>query len=633
MGVPKALATFRELKVLPKEFKTMTIQQLVDNTEKIRYLFTELRARMQPESPKLPYNKKARERELIQDLAQNYEIDVNEARAKVVIYTWPSEHEHDRFSSQIFNPIIEVAIAPRRTRQYGVSQIEIIGSINSVPGIDGGETYFQGGHYVWMDKDGYRREATDIRSILSECGVNSIGNAGWKKAPCVIFIDLITPCPEWLGSAGKTHINLVPYQDMISKIVSDLAHKMPSIRTNPGASFNSGGWSSVAERGEYKEYLEDFLKARKQAVEADPSLRIRDRLTQSGVWYRIRPRLIDAGFVPRKDWGTTRRSLTGDIKQTIEDLWPRHKRITREYLGIVAKARAVIYFRGREIPITADNVEELASIGTTELVVVEKEGITDVLLEHAAKYSIALVATAGKLVEYAKDLIESAHNNGINVSTLYDDDLSGREAPDVLKERGLEIPRLGIDKSTVKWLQENGYPELTEEKVLEEYTPERRYEWIYDEYLKTHRIELDSIVAAVGAEGLWKYITHRLEEIFPEPRDYTGVIDGPEPENYYPDEINELLDYLRNYTEIAYSDKWQRIKDEELAKVKGLLQTDDKKRKIDKELEDTVTENKAMKLIVSKIKELMESSGLPDIEDIKKRKEEDSSTNRHVDLE
>ena len=45
------------------------------------------------------------------------------------------------------------------------------------------------------------------------------------------------------------------------------------------------------------------------------------------------------------------------------------------------------------------------------------------LLVDSTKYSIALVATGGMLVDYAKDLTESAHINGINVSTLYDDDL------------------------------------------------------------------------------------------------------------------------------------------------------------------------------------------------------------------
>lgn len=38
------------------------------------------------------------------------------------------------------------------------------------------------------------------------------------------------------------------------------------------------------------------------------------------------------------------------------------------------------------------------------MITVEKEGITDVLLDAAQKYSIALVATAGQFTEYVTDL-------------------------------------------------------------------------------------------------------------------------------------------------------------------------------------------------------------------------------------
>ncbi|MGA9842221.1 MAG: hypothetical protein WBQ25_07890, partial [Nitrososphaeraceae archaeon] len=576
------------------------------------------------------------EQELVDELAQDFDVDTSIARAKAIVYQWPSPEEQDRFSSQIFSPVIEVAIAPRKVL-YGVKQIEIIASVNSAPGVDGGETFFEGGTYEWINKEGNLREARNIRGILSECGFNSEGNAGWKKAPCVIFVNLITPCPDWMGSAGKTHINLAPYQDVIAKVVSDLASKMPSISTNPGVSQQySGSWSTAAERGEYISYLKDFLRARKQDVEADSSLRTRDRLTQSGVWYRIRPLLVRDGFMPKNGesgWGAARKGLTGAISKTINELWPGEN-ITREHLGIVAKARAVLYFKGQEYPVTFDSINELASLGTTDMIVVEKEGITDVLLMHATKYSIALVATGGMLVDYAKDLAEGAHINGINVSTLYDDDLRGREAPDKLIERGLNIPRLGVDKSTVKWLQENGYPHLTEKELLEEYTPENRKIWKYDDYLKTHRIELDSIVAAVGAEALWKYIVHRLEEVFPEPRNYTNVIDEPEPQDYYPDEMTEIIDYLNESVKIAYGDKWKAIRDEELAEVKGLLQTEEKKKEIHEKLQKTIAEDKAIKKIVRKIKELKESGVLPGIpQDNKNKKNEERNNSVHQRME
>src|ERR1051325_10728125 len=98
IGISEALGTFRELKVLPKEFKTMTVQHLADKTNKILDLFTQLRTRMEPESPKLPYSKKQREQELINELAQDFDVDASLARAKVIVYQWPSSEKQDRFS-------------------------------------------------------------------------------------------------------------------------------------------------------------------------------------------------------------------------------------------------------------------------------------------------------------------------------------------------------------------------------------------------------------------------------------------------------------------------------------------------------------------------------------------------------
>ena len=103
-----------------------------------------------------------------------------------------------------------------------------------------------------------------------------------------------------------------------------------------------------------------------------------------------------------------------------------------------------------------------------------------------------------------------------------------------------------------------------------------------------------------------------MEEVFPEPRDYTNVIDEPEPQDYYPDEMIEIMDYLNESVKIAYGDKWKAIRDEELAEVKGLLQTEEKKKDIRDRLQNTVAENKGIKKIVRKLKEeLIESDILP----------------------
>ena len=124
------------------------------------------------------------------------------------------------------------------------------------------------------------------------------------------------------------------------------------------------------------------------------------------------------------DWGITRKGLTGRIRQTIEELWPDED-ITQEFLGIVAKASATMYFNGWVFPDSSDSKDELAGTKTTDLIIVEKEGITDVLLESAQRCRIALVATAGKFTDYVQGLIRLEVEAGLNVWVLTDYDMHG----------------------------------------------------------------------------------------------------------------------------------------------------------------------------------------------------------------
>lgn len=282
---PEILSTFREHKMIPQKFATVTARELSNDEELCTELVHALRARMEPESPRFPYAnyKKERAQELIGDLTEIYRgsIIAEDAKASVVIGSWPDNRntEDARLNSQIFNYRIEAAIVPfEDTERSSV----IIANINSVPGLDFGESYFEAGSYYVKTKEGSIYPCVrSIRGILSCCGFDNTGG-GWKKRPCLVYIDLITPCPNWQGSAGKTHIDLTPYQETIGLVVSALANKMPSVRLNPGSSLVHG---SAAEReGLYMDkYLKPFLIERRRVVEADPSLKIRDRMNQSTV--------------------------------------------------------------------------------------------------------------------------------------------------------------------------------------------------------------------------------------------------------------------------------------------------------------------------------------------------------------
>jgi 5S rRNA maturation endonuclease (ribonuclease M5) len=541
--VSDALATFREVKCLNKGFGDMPIQELTNKPDLIVKLSKALRAGMKSESKfKLPYNKEERELELIENIAENYAIDTNKAKAKVV-----TGHYKDDNTGQEFNYALEVVLAPRTdmgVRDAG--RIDIIGNVNSTPSIDGGEKYFDGS-YAWQDKKHKWITSSGIRGILHECGFNSSGyvSDAKKKVSSVLYINLNTPCPDWLGSAGKTHIDLRPYVNDIAKTVSSLAYKMPSYH---GQGY---GWSNEScgdTEDSAKSYLEDFLRDRYAAVKADPELKIRDRLTQSGVWYRIRPKMIKAGFTPRKDWGTTRQSLQNSISKVCTELFGED--LKREDLGIIAGARAIMLYDGEAYPVTVDNLEELAGKGIG-VIVIEKSGIADILKKYAEEYGIALIHTQGRLTEYTKDLIDVATSP---IATLTDYDAYGIE---IAKATRNEIPRVGIDMETIAWLQQNGYPDLKQEAVEEAYSPDIRTN---NEYLKTHRIELDSIVAAVGGEGLWEYIKYKFQLIGQEKGfDYNNIITRPEPEKLYPETISNLIFKLSEYMERIVENDWEAI--------------------------------------------------------------------------
>jgi hypothetical protein len=583
-----AVATFREARCLPKKFKQITLQQAADNPELIRELYDALR-KMAPESKyKLPYKKEEREEELIDNLADVYDIDKKHTQAKIVI-----GHHKNEDTGQEFNYALEIVVAPRK--DIGVNhagEVEIIGNINTTPSIDGGERFFDGGRYVWTHKDEIITQ-TSLRGILHECGFNSSSyvSTSKKKVPSVVYVNLRTPCPDWLGSAGKTHVDLKPFQGDIAKTLSSLAYKIPS--------YHGKGYNATIkypyEREEFaQDYVDDFLKERKREIVADPSLKIRDRITQRGACYRIRRKAIQAGFEPKSDWGTTMKTMAASISQRCEVLFG----CTREELGIVASARAIMYYKGQSYPVDIDSIEELAEKGVATIVI-EKEGIADVLANHADKYGVALVHTKGRLTEYGKDLIEAIKNSGSGiVGILVDYDAYGQQ---IAEGTITETPKLGIDMETITWLQQNGYSNLSIEDVEERYTPKI---WTDDPYLKNHRIELDSVAAIVGGEGLWKYIMYKLHNEAPEGFDLADVITMPANEILYPKTVSDFLSYLNEYTDKILENESKEI-DEELQQVIELIEIKAKEDEIQQRLEEIVVTDPGMNTIVKKLDDLL----------------------------
>jgi hypothetical protein len=636
MTIQEALDTIREVKCLPKKYLVgegnSTVQDIAYKNEQIAELFVALRKGMQPESLNLPFRIKDREKQLLDQLAKYKKgrIDLKNAHVKIGVGHYYTINVS--INERSFYYWIEAAIAPLSdlTSKDDVGKLEFIGCINGTPSLDGGMSYFENGVYSWTNKAGDHVNAIGMRELLTKCGFGRNLYYSQSRMASILLVNLQTPCPKWQGSAGKTHIDLEPYQKLIAETVSKLTYKIPSLHGKGIRTIWDTGLGGI-----YKPFLVDFLKNRHKQISRDPLDAVKDRLTQSGSWYRERPKMISAGFKPRNrvtdskgreiyDWNTVRKGFTSSINKVIKELWPDGS-VTRESLGIVAKARAMLYINGQVYPVSFDSKEELARIKVTDMIIVEKEGITDVLLDTAQKYRIALVATAGHFVDYVTDLMRLAHEAGrINVCVMTDYDIDGINMWRRANEKmNINIKRIGITQDVVKWLQKNGYDDINLEDVEEEYTPNPKLLRDEDDpYLQEKRIELDSIIQKVGPEVFWKYIVHQLETEFPSPRDYRDIVPEPKPEDYYPDKINKFLEYVAKYVKQVYTPKWEEIKESQLKEVKGLLQVDIKKDEIDESLRHIVQEeDKSIQKIIAKLEELRESGELPELKENEEEEE------------
>ncbi len=347
-----------------------------------------------------------------------------------------------------------------------------------------------------------------ITEILNKCGF-SFDEKKHRKSINFVFINLISPRIDY-KTGGKIHLELKPF----GSIAQDLYKfcKSPNIKGKN----NKKNERPDSIRQELKYLIEE---ERVFKIESNPDLKIIDRWTQSTTFYTLRKILIDLGY---RDVDKKRKYITRIIKDVCEELgYKRHE------LGIIAAERAQLYFDGRVLGVSFDQLEELMKKGT-DLLVIEKEGIADVLMDFANRWGIAILNSRGFLTEYATELSELAEQNGCNIAILTDWDSSGL----LISSNLPNAYRIGID---LKTLEKFGLrKEDVEEKVLQKkendnhlkklkklsceqipspYSISDWYQMI--KYLEGRkRIEIDSVIARVGSKAFSDFIIKELDKIF-----------------------------------------------------------------------------------------------------------------------
>ena len=236
----------------------------------------------------------------------------------------------------------------------------------------------------------------------------------------------------------------------------------------------------------------------------------------------------------------TRETIVSYIKDVCNEL-----QIRRADVNILAGDVGYMYFRGEKYAISLDELDKLRLIGT-DVQIIEKQGIAEVVSPYTAGSGVALLSTRGFLTENAVDLSVFAESSGANVAILTDYDISGY----VIAHKVPNVPRIGIDFDTLEdlgisddlgegeyYTPDQGHLKYAEENI-EDFDSQKL------DFLRTRRIEINAVKNKVGPEKFSNWILDKLDEIYPN-RDYNRAVRKPQPHWYRPEplaQLNELVD-------------------------------------------------------------------------------------------
>jgi hypothetical protein len=260
--------------------------------------------------------------------------------------------------------------------------------------------------------------------------------------------------------------------------------------------------------------------------------------TQQAIYYKIRTRMGGNVGMKRKNFI---KAILRECSRLGED------RSYRETLGIKAAVRAQFFHRGREEPVAFDTIGTLSEKGS-DLLLIEKEGVAEILEPYARHYGVAILNTRGFAVEYAKRIVNTAKTKRANVFLLTDWDIQGLWMGKKLPQ----FQRIGINHEIIRLAGEFCDPprDLTRADVEETYLPDEKHlrsvllsEEELAEVTKT-RVEIDAVLAEVGPRALWEAIKKTMTAT--KVRDLTRSI---EPQVRLPDYLAEPLEIIQRISQ------------------------------------------------------------------------------------
>lgn len=326
-----------------------------------------------------------------------------------------------------------------------------------------------------------------------------------------------------------------------------------------------------------------IIGERKKAIEADPTLFETERWDHSDVFYASRTHLNQLGW----DTSVYNDEIVGGANRRkvfysmIKSVCEEYYHVKRHQIGIFPEDRAVMAFNGRVYSVGFDNLQTLMQYGN-DVIVVEKQGTVIKMVPFTKNNGIAFIQSQGFVSEYGTALA-CLCNKQVDVARDYTSTSDGTYYTPMYKGHlgnltdcdssgimiGLKIKnatRIGIDLNTIAemikvnsdlgvnldlrledlqestkinphWTALNGiihrtgnvYKDLSVQErefyqeYLSEYSDLNGGNIRFIDYLKTNRIELNTILAAVKPLPFWNWLRWKILQLWPD-RDYNRAI-------------------------------------------------------------------------------------------------------------
>jgi hypothetical protein len=319
------------------------------------------------------------------------------------------------------------------------------------------------------------REKRDID--LFGCGLAHTVAKAPATANFTIIFNIATPYMP-ITSDGKAP-NLLPFLREIETAITKAVRK--ASRPDAGNKLSQ------------KDVVLDNLKAAIAAASGDGEYRFNERQ----IFYQLRKIVLD---------DTGQELKIGNFKGILTDYENENGEISRMY----REPRGSIYHphRGDDIPLGTLTVEEYERPAWTfnKLVYVEKEGFSEALKDNGwpERHDCALMSSKGFTTRAARDLVDklAEHDERVTIFCVHDADAFGtmiyqtfQEATRARGARKIKIINLGLEpwEAIEDGLGiEDGPPE-NQRKAVASYVLEREDGDYWEEWLQTHRVELNAM--------------------------------------------------------------------------------------------------------------------------------------------